>query len=114
MNEGTPVARQSVAFSRRHGADDGGARELGRTRPGSSTPSARVGGADYTWCFGIAYQGAYASKRTHRSNSVTCGDTGSARVNFFVGTSLKKKLRRPYGPVLVLRAPTTTRTASSA
>jgi hypothetical protein len=56
-----------------------------------------VTGADWTWCFAVAWQGAYASRTTHRSNSVTCGDTGAARVNFHVGGTLKKTLEVPYG-----------------
>jgi hypothetical protein len=57
----------------------------------------RVGGADWTWCYAVAWQNAYASRTTHRSNSVTCGDTGAARVNFHVGGTLKKTFDVPYG-----------------
>src|SRR6266540_2182018 len=56
-----------------------------------------VGGADWTWCYAVAWQGAYASRTTHRSNSVTCGDTGAARVNCHVGGTLKKTFDVPYG-----------------
>jgi hypothetical protein len=57
----------------------------------------RVAGADWTWCLAVAYQGAYASRQTHRSNSVTCGDTGAARVYFYVGGTLRTTLDVPYG-----------------
>lgn len=56
-----------------------------------------VSGPDWTWCYAVAWQGAYAQKKTHRSNSVTCGDTGSARVNFHVGGTLKTAFDVPYG-----------------
>jgi hypothetical protein len=54
-------------------------------------------GTDWSWCFTTAWQGAYASRTTHRSNSVTCGDTGAARVNFYVGGTLRKTFDVPYG-----------------
>jgi hypothetical protein len=57
----------------------------------------RVTGADWSWCYTAAWQGAYASWHTHRSNTVTCGDTGAGRVNFYVGGSLKKVVDVPYG-----------------
>jgi hypothetical protein len=57
----------------------------------------RVGGADWTWCYAVAWQNAYVSWKTHRSNSVTCGDTGAARVQMHVGGTLKKNFDVPYG-----------------
>jgi hypothetical protein len=57
----------------------------------------KFGGTDWNWCFAVAYQNAYASRTTHRSNSVTCGDTGAARVNFYVGGAMKKTFDVPYG-----------------
>ena len=57
----------------------------------------KAGGTDWSWCFGVAWQNAYASRTTHRSNSATCGDTGAARVNFYVGGTLRRTLDVPYG-----------------
>jgi hypothetical protein len=57
----------------------------------------RVSGADWTWCFATAWQGAYASRKTHRSNSETCGDTGAARVNFHQNGTLRVAFDVPYG-----------------
>jgi hypothetical protein len=56
-----------------------------------------VAGADWTWCYATAWQGAWAQKKTHRSNSVTCGDTGAARVNFHQNGTLKTAFDVPYG-----------------
>jgi hypothetical protein len=96
MNEGVRVPLQTVAKA------DG--TENVTSALASSVDQAwftntfcHVYGADFSWCWAIAWQGAYASKRTHRSNSVTCGDTGSARVNMYVGTALKKNFDVPYG-----------------
>ena len=41
--------------------------------------------------------GRLRQPQTHRSHSVTCGDTGAARVNFHVGGALKKSFDVPYG-----------------
>jgi hypothetical protein len=56
-----------------------------------------VSGADWTWCYASAWQGAYATRQTHRSNSVTCGDTGAARVTFYVGNTARTTFDVPYG-----------------
>ena len=54
-------------------------------------------GADWTWCHAVAWSGAYAAWTAHRTNSVTCGDTGAGRTKFFVSGSLKAMVDVPYG-----------------
>jgi len=56
-----------------------------------------VYGADWTWCYGNAGQGGYASWTAHRTSAVACGDTGAARMKFFVSGSLKSMVDVPYG-----------------
>ena len=57
----------------------------------------RTSGTDWSWCLSVAGQGAWASRVTHRSNSVTCGDTGAARVTLFVGNAVNRTFDVPYG-----------------
>jgi hypothetical protein len=53
--------------------------------------------ASWSWCNAVAGRGAYASKGSHRSKAVTCGDTGAARMNFYVNGVLNTVLEVPYG-----------------
>lgn len=41
-----------------------------------------VSNSDGVVCFATAWTGAWAFKHSHRTGSVTCGDTGAARANF--------------------------------
>jgi len=54
-------------------------------------------GADWTWCHVSAPQGTFASWTAHRTNSITCGDTGAARTKFFVSGALKATAIVGYG-----------------
>ena len=66
------------------------------TRRGSSTDSA--GSAAPTGAGASAWPGRTPTRAAHhRSNSATCGDTGAARVNFYVGGTLRRTLDVPYG-----------------
>ena len=57
----------------------------------------KFSGVDYSWCFTTAWQGAWAAKHSHRTNSITCGDTGAARTVFSVNGSAKAIVDVPYG-----------------
>ena len=61
-----------------------------------TTNFCNVSGADWTWCHASATQGTFASWTAHRTNSITCGDTGAARTKFFVSGALKATVNVGY------------------
>jgi len=54
-------------------------------------------GVSSSWCFGSAWNGAYAKRTSHRMNGVVCADTGNARMRFKRSGSTLYLVDVPYG-----------------